>query len=154
MRLGEEKLTASIGPLSAETMVDRSVVSQMGGFPPTGVNAQLVWNVRNALDAEGFGAVKIIVSGGFDAARIHAFEEEGVPVGHRWVKLKATHILYMVFVVWVSMIGAQSAFSQVRILADHVGYESTAVKQAIVAGSAQDGPEKFELVDTDAAAGG
>jgi nicotinate phosphoribosyltransferase len=65
---------------TAETMVDKSVVSQMGGFPPTGVNAQLVWNVRNALDAEGFGAVKIIVSGGFDAARIHAFEEEGVPV--------------------------------------------------------------------------
>ncbi len=65
---------------TAEYMVDKSVVSQMGAFKPTGVNAQLVWNVRNALDAEGWGEVKIIVSGGFDAARIEAFEEDGVPV--------------------------------------------------------------------------
>ena len=40
----------------------------------------LVWNVRNALDAEGFGDVKIVASGGFDAPRILAFEEDGVPV--------------------------------------------------------------------------
>jgi nicotinate phosphoribosyltransferase len=65
---------------TAEHMVDKSVVSQMGSFKPTGVNLQLVWNVRNALDNEGYGGVKIIVSGGFDAARIAAFEEEGVPV--------------------------------------------------------------------------
>jgi nicotinate phosphoribosyltransferase len=65
---------------TAESMVDKSVVPQMGGFKPTGVNAPLVWNVRNALDAEGFGDVKIIVSGGFDQARITAFEEDGVPV--------------------------------------------------------------------------
>lgn len=65
---------------TAETMVDKSVVPLMGTFKPTGVNAQLVWNVRNALDAEGFGDVKIIVSGGLDVPRIQAFEEEGVPV--------------------------------------------------------------------------
>jgi nicotinate phosphoribosyltransferase len=65
---------------TAEFMVDRSVVPLMGGFTPTGVNAPLVWNVRNALDAEGFGDVKIVASGGFDVARIRAFEEEGVPV--------------------------------------------------------------------------
>lgn len=65
---------------TAETMVDRSVQAQMGVFPPTGVNPPLVWNVRNALDGEGFGDVKIVVSGGFDAARIRAFEEEGTPV--------------------------------------------------------------------------
>ncbi|MEO6879052.1 MAG: quinolinate phosphoribosyl transferase, partial [Gemmatimonadaceae bacterium] len=65
---------------TAETMVDKSVVPQMGPFKPTGVNLQLVWNVRNALDAEGYGDVKIIVSGGFDAARIQAFEDEGAPV--------------------------------------------------------------------------
>ena len=65
---------------TAEHMVDESVRSQMGGFKPTGVNANLVWNVRNALDAEGFGDVKIVVSGGFDAPRIAAFEEDGVPV--------------------------------------------------------------------------
>ncbi len=65
---------------TSENLVDRSVLPQMGAFRPTGVNAQLVWNVRNALDAEGFGDVKIVVSGGFDLARVRAFEEEKVPV--------------------------------------------------------------------------
>lgn len=65
---------------TSETLVDKSVVSQMGAFHPTGVNANLVWNVRNALDAEGFGDVKIVVSGGFDVPRIAAFEEVQVPV--------------------------------------------------------------------------
>jgi nicotinate phosphoribosyltransferase len=63
-----------------DTLVDASVQPMMGRFPPTGVNAQLVWNVRNALDAEGFGDVKIVASGGFTPARIRAFEDEGVPV--------------------------------------------------------------------------
>lgn len=63
-----------------DTMVDKSIVSQMGYFPPAGVNAALVWNVRNALDTEGFGDVKIVASGAMDARRIAAFEEEGVPV--------------------------------------------------------------------------
>ena len=65
---------------TSEFMVDRSVVPQMGAFRPTGVNPVLVWNVRNALDAEGFGDVKIVASGGFTLSRIRAFEEEGVPV--------------------------------------------------------------------------
>jgi nicotinate phosphoribosyltransferase len=65
---------------TAENVVDRSIVPIMGTFRPSGVNAPLVWNVRNALDAEGFGEVKIIVSGGFDLARITAFEDDGVPV--------------------------------------------------------------------------
>lgn len=65
---------------TAENMVDKSLFAQMGPFKPTGVNPQLVWNVRNALDAEGYGEVKIVASGGFDVARIEQFEEEGVPV--------------------------------------------------------------------------
>ncbi len=65
---------------TSEFLVDRSVIGQMGTFRPTGVNPALVWNVRNALDAEGFGDVKIVVSGGFDLGRIRAFEEDGVPV--------------------------------------------------------------------------
>lgn len=65
---------------TAENMVDESVIPLMGGFKPTGVNAQLVWNVRNALDAEGFGEVKIIASGGFNVERIRAFADDGVPV--------------------------------------------------------------------------
>jgi nicotinate phosphoribosyltransferase len=52
----------------------------MGTFVPTGVNAQLVWNVRNALDAEGLGDIKLLASSGVTLERIRQFEEEGVPV--------------------------------------------------------------------------
>ena len=62
------------------SMVDKSLWTQIGTFKPTGVCKELVCNVRKALDAEGFNYVKIIVSGGFDAARVAAFEEMGVPV--------------------------------------------------------------------------
>lgn len=65
---------------TSENLVDKSVIPQMGTFKPTGVNPQLVWNVRNALDAEGFGEVKIVVSGGLNATRVRAFEEEKAPV--------------------------------------------------------------------------
>jgi len=65
---------------TSEYLVDRSIVPQMGAFPPTGVNPQLVWNVRNALDAEGLGEVRILASGQFTVERIRQFEEEGVPV--------------------------------------------------------------------------
>ena len=62
------------------SMVDKSLLDQMGMFNPTGVCKELVCNVRKALDAEGFDYVKIIVSGGFDAKRVAAFEAAGVPV--------------------------------------------------------------------------
>ena len=62
------------------TMVDRSLWSEMGEFAPTGVNRRLVEKVRQALDAEGFDHVRVIVSGGFTAERIAAFEATGVPV--------------------------------------------------------------------------
>jgi nicotinate phosphoribosyltransferase len=62
------------------TLVDASIVPQMGTFEPTGVNAQLVRNVRTALDAEGFADVRIVVSGGFNAAKIREFEDDDVPV--------------------------------------------------------------------------
>ena len=62
------------------TLVDRSVADQMGDFDPRGVNPRLVYNVREALDAEGFTDVKIIVSGGFTVEKIRAFENQGVPV--------------------------------------------------------------------------
>ena len=65
---------------TSETMVDASVIPQMGAFKPTGVNPRLVGNVRTALDGEGFHHVKIIVSGGFDVEKIRRFEEERVPV--------------------------------------------------------------------------
>ncbi len=61
-------------------MVDRSLWPQMGRFDPRGVNPQLVWNVRNALDAAGYDVVKIVASGGFTSEKIRAFEAAGVPV--------------------------------------------------------------------------
>ena len=64
---------------TAETLVDRSLWAVMGGFPPTGVAPELVRRVRRALDAEGFQRVRIVVSGGFTAERIAAFEAACVP---------------------------------------------------------------------------
>jgi nicotinate phosphoribosyltransferase len=62
------------------TMVDRAIVDEMGSFDPTGVNPRLVEKTRRALDAAGFAHVRIIVSGGFNPAKIAAFEKKGVPV--------------------------------------------------------------------------
>jgi nicotinate phosphoribosyltransferase len=65
---------------TSESMVDLSILPEMGAFDPRGVNPQLVRNVREALDAEGFGHVRITVSGGFDADKIRRFESLDVPV--------------------------------------------------------------------------
>jgi nicotinate phosphoribosyltransferase len=65
---------------TSELLVDRSLWDQMGQFKPTGVNPQLVWNVRRALDAAGFNGVKIMVSGGFTVEKIRDFERQSVPV--------------------------------------------------------------------------
>ncbi|TMK98861.1 MAG: quinolinate phosphoribosyl transferase [Actinobacteria bacterium] len=65
------------------TLVDRAVVAEMerlGDFDPTGVNTQLVRVVRSALDEAGHERVRIVVSGGFDAAKILAFEQAQAPV--------------------------------------------------------------------------
>jgi nicotinate phosphoribosyltransferase len=61
-------------------LVDRSLWGEMGDFDPRGVNERLVRAVREALDRDGFEHVKIVVSGGFDAERIRAFERAAVPV--------------------------------------------------------------------------
>jgi len=65
---------------TSEMLVDKSVLPQMGRFRPTGVCPQLVHNVRGALDRDGFGQVKIVVSGGFSVEKIRDFEGQGVPV--------------------------------------------------------------------------
>lgn len=65
---------------TADTLVDASVLPYMGSFKPTGVCACLVHNVRKALDEAGFSHVRIMVSGGFTAEKIAAFEQEKVPV--------------------------------------------------------------------------
>src|SRR5688572_6149492 len=65
---------------TSERMVDRALWHEMGDFKPTGVNVVLTERVRSALDAAGHGRVKIVVSGGFDAAKIREFEGLGAPV--------------------------------------------------------------------------
>ncbi|MDR3563824.1 MAG: nicotinate phosphoribosyltransferase [Negativicutes bacterium] len=64
---------------TSDSMVDVSVMPHMGTFKPTGVCAQLVNNVREALDAAGYPHIKIMVSGGFNAERIAEFEAAKVP---------------------------------------------------------------------------
>jgi nicotinate phosphoribosyltransferase len=65
---------------TSERLVDRALWHEMGDFRPTGVNPVLVERVRQALDGAGHERVKIVVSGGFDAAKIRQFEELGSPV--------------------------------------------------------------------------
>ena len=65
---------------TSENLVDRALIGEMGTFRPTGVNPVLVQRVREALDGAGHRHVRIVVSGGFDAAKIRNFEELGAPV--------------------------------------------------------------------------
>ena len=65
---------------TSEMLVDRSLWEELGDFKPTGVNDRLVRNVRDALDADGFENVRIVVSGGFTIDKIKEFEEQSVPV--------------------------------------------------------------------------
>ena len=65
---------------TSRQLVDRSLWDEMGDFDPRGVNERLVRKVREALDADGFERIKIVVSGGFDVERIGSFERAGVPV--------------------------------------------------------------------------
>src|SRR5438105_6229720 len=65
---------------TSESLVDRSLWSELGDFKPTGVNERLVRKVREALDRDGFERIKIVVSGGFTVEKIREFEERGVPV--------------------------------------------------------------------------
>src|SRR5919198_1932289 len=65
---------------TSESLVDRSLWSEMGDFDPRGVNERLVRKVRAALDEAGFPDVRIVVSGGFTIEKIEEFERRGVPV--------------------------------------------------------------------------
>jgi nicotinate phosphoribosyltransferase len=65
---------------TSERLVDKALLDRMGEFNPTGVNPELVRLVRDALDEAGHQRVKIVVSGGFDAAKIRRFEQLGAPV--------------------------------------------------------------------------
>lgn len=67
---------------TSRTLVDKYFLRNhhlMGTFDPRGVNPELVFALRKALDEEGFEHVKIMVSGGFTEERIREFERHGVP---------------------------------------------------------------------------
>lgn len=65
---------------TSDALADRALVERHGPAAPTGVAPELVTLVRSALDAAGHPDVRIVASGGFDAARIRAFEAAAVPV--------------------------------------------------------------------------
>jgi nicotinate phosphoribosyltransferase len=65
---------------TAESLVDRSLLDELGDFRPIGVNERLVHKVREALDAAGHSEVRIVASGGFTVEKIEQFERTGVPV--------------------------------------------------------------------------
>lgn len=68
---------------TSRTLVDKYFLRNqhlMGTFDPRGVNSQLIFALRKALDEEGYQHVKIVASGGFTEDRIREFEELKVPV--------------------------------------------------------------------------
>lgn len=68
---------------TSRTLVDKYFLRNhhlMGTFDPRGVNPELIFALRKALNDEGFSHVKIMASGGFTEERITHFESIGVPV--------------------------------------------------------------------------
>ena len=65
---------------TSERLVDQGLAQDLGESAPAGVNVPLARAVRAALDDAGHGHVRIVASGGFDAARIREFEAQDAPV--------------------------------------------------------------------------
>jgi nicotinate phosphoribosyltransferase len=65
---------------TSDRLADRALQERHGAEAPTGVAPELVELVRAELDARGHSRVRIVVSGGFTADRIRAFERADVPV--------------------------------------------------------------------------
>ena len=64
---------------TSERLAD-DALADLGDDAPRGVNVELARRVRQALDDAGHQHVHIVASGGFDAAKIRAFEEQEAPV--------------------------------------------------------------------------
>ncbi|GAA0332829.1 nicotinate phosphoribosyltransferase [Bacillus carboniphilus] len=78
---GQDLMTVRLD--TSRTMIDQYFLRNqhlLGSFDPRGVNPELVFALRKALDEEGFHHVKILVSGGFDEKRIKEFETKHAPV--------------------------------------------------------------------------
>jgi nicotinate phosphoribosyltransferase len=65
---------------TSEALVDVALQDEPDAERHRGVSPLLARRVRDALDGAGYGHVRIVVSGGFDAAKIARFEAEGAPV--------------------------------------------------------------------------
>jgi nicotinate phosphoribosyltransferase len=65
---------------TSESLVDVALQDEPEPERHRGVSPLLARRVRDALDGAGHGHVRIVVSGGFDAAKIARFEAEGAPV--------------------------------------------------------------------------
>ncbi len=66
---------------TAGSLVDRALADEPGPRSErVGVTPELVRRVRAGLDDAGHGRLRIVVSGGFNAERIRAFEDAGAPV--------------------------------------------------------------------------
>src|SRR5699024_5817646 len=81
-RAFKEKLKA-VRVDTSNTLFDKYFLRNqhlLGTFDHRGVNPELIFALREALDAEGFHYVKIVVSGGFNEKKIKAFEKKNVPV--------------------------------------------------------------------------
>ena len=68
---------------TSERLIDRGLIGDpeaWGREHLNGVNPTLVRRLRQALDAAGYRGVGIVVSGGFDAAKIREFEALGLPI--------------------------------------------------------------------------
>ena len=71
---------------TSEDMIDASVLEEIrlargrASGDVRGVTPRLVEILRAALDRNSYAHVRIVASGGFDAAKIRRFEEAGVPV--------------------------------------------------------------------------
>lgn len=71
---------------TSESLIDKSIVREIersdgvSGEDSRGVTPRLIQVLRGALDAAGYGHVRIVASGGFDAEKIARFERLRVPV--------------------------------------------------------------------------
>ena len=74
---------------TSDSLADLELQRRHGPQAAKGVDAELVHLVRDALDEDGHPGVRIVVSGGFNADRIRAFEASRVPVDAYGVGLGA-----------------------------------------------------------------
>jgi nicotinate phosphoribosyltransferase len=71
---------------TSESLIDKAILREIeqsdgvAGEEIRGVTPRLIAILRSALDAAGYGHVRIVASGGFDAEKIARFERLGVPV--------------------------------------------------------------------------